>query len=123
MRHSCILFLVLPLASATDHACPSCHHRRCDTHYLLYIYDRLKQQLAAAPQEVPAGLAVPLPPGAPAGPLGMVLERSRQLCLSSYSKELLAEGSAAETLQRWKVPGLSPQQSAVFMELFSWRDR
>ncbi len=53
----------------------------------------------------------------------MVLERSRQLCLSSYSKELLIEGSIAEVLQRWKVLGLSPQQSAVFTELFSWRDR
>jgi hypothetical protein len=72
---------------------------------------------------VPAGLAVPLPPGTPAGPLGTVLERSRQLCLNSYNMEVLSDSSAGEVLQRWKVAGLSPQQSAVFTELYRWRDR
>jgi hypothetical protein len=40
------------------------HYARCDTHYLLYCYDRLRQQLAATPS-VPPSLAVPLPPHGP----------------------------------------------------------
>lgn len=43
------------------------HYARADTHFLLYIHDRMKQELLArgrGEDAVPAGLVVPLPPGA-----------------------------------------------------------
>lgn len=44
------------------------HYARADTHFLLYIHDRMKEELlnrGSGQEAVPAGLAVPLPPGVP----------------------------------------------------------
>jgi exosome complex exonuclease RRP6 len=58
-----------------------------------------------------------------AGPVtATVLERSRQICLKTYEKELLTPGSAAEAAARWGLSGLSAAQSAAFAGLYAWRD-
>ncbi len=41
------------------------HYARCDTHFLLYVHDRLKQELVAAGEKVPNSFRVPQPPGVP----------------------------------------------------------
>lgn len=102
------------------------HYARSDTHYLLYIYDRMKQELAVAGPNVPPPLVVPLPPGVPVGALGTVLERSRQLCLQRYTKGCLLEGAALDDGDRWAAHlprGLAPQHAAVFDALYRFRDR
>lgn len=55
----------------------------------------------------------PLPISGPQGALGTCLERSRQLCLSLYEKELFTETSYLDLYQRLATP-LPPQQLAVF---------
>lgn len=50
-----------------------------------------------------------------------MLERSRQLCLKLYAKDLLGPDSHAEVLERWGLR-LSALQAAVFAALFAWRD-
>jgi exosome complex exonuclease RRP6 len=115
-------------------------YARCDTHYLLHAHDCLKAELRAADRagaRVPSTYAVALPrhamPSAAAadqqqqqpvaGPLlATVLERSRLICAKTYEKEPLTPASAADALERWRVYGLSPVQTAVFSALYAWRD-
>ncbi|EFJ50729.1 hypothetical protein VOLCADRAFT_58009, partial [Volvox carteri f. nagariensis] len=37
---------------------PMLHYARCDTHYLLYVYDKLREQLAALPDQRVSSLLV-----------------------------------------------------------------
>ncbi len=55
------------------------------------------------------------------GALGIVLERSRQLCLTRYEKDSLAPDAAHRTLARWGET-LDGHQTSVFDALLSWRD-
>ncbi|KXZ56029.1 hypothetical protein GPECTOR_2g1581 [Gonium pectorale] len=101
------------------------HYARCDTHFLLHVYDRLRQQLRDLPDDrIPPSLLVPLPPppANPGGALGLVLERSRQLCLKTYRKPVLSPAEVQNMLLRWGLT-LSPAQTSVFSALLSWRDR
>lgn len=41
------------------------HYARCDTHFLLYVYDVLKKELSAAGERVPVTYKVDLPLHAP----------------------------------------------------------
>ena len=41
------------------------YYARCDTHFLLYIYDRLKIELQDAGKRVPHSIEIPLPPHGP----------------------------------------------------------
>lgn len=59
--------------------------------------------------QIPPSLAVPLPPGAPGGALGLVLERSRQLCLKTYRKEPFAP--TAYRVRRTTAPASAREQS------------
>ncbi|GAX83766.1 hypothetical protein CEUSTIGMA_g11191.t1 [Chlamydomonas eustigma] len=98
------------------------HYARCDTHYLLYIYDRLKQLLLEAGDKVPPALHVEIPESSGgSGAMGCVLERSRQLCLQPYRKELLTPDAALESAAKWSLR-LTPEQCGVFCKLFEWRD-
>ena len=58
-------------------------------------------------------LQLPLPAGAPAGALGTVLERSRQLCLQMYEKQLFSEQGAEQAYNSSKL-GLSASQQGVY---------
>ncbi|KAK9816813.1 hypothetical protein WJX72_005334 [[Myrmecia] bisecta] len=100
------------------------HYARSDTHYLLYIYDRLKEELLAQADRVPANLCVQLPAEVAPGALGTVLERSRRLCLQLYEKELFTETSYLDLYNRCRETNpLDAEQLAVFAGLFAWRDR
>jgi hypothetical protein len=67
-------------------------------------------------------LLVPLPPGAPGGALGLVLERSRLLCLARYTKEAFSPDAYQQVVAKWGM-ALSPSQMSVFAALWEWRDR
>ena len=72
----------------------------------------LQAELAAKGDKL-AVVPCPLPISGPQGALGTCLERSRQLCLSLYEKELFTETSYLDLYQRLATP-LPPQQLAVF---------
>jgi len=106
------------------------HYARADTHYLFHCYDRVRQELAtrtmAAEGEegeiISPHVAMPLPEKNPGGALGIVLERSRQICLHLYEKEQLRENSYL-TLYEKINKNFSDEQLSVFSALYSWRDR
>ncbi|KAL6764692.1 ribonuclease H-like domain-containing protein [Haematococcus lacustris] len=87
---------------------PMLHYARCDTHYLLYIYDRLKQMLLEEGRQPPT-------------PLALVLERSRRLTLVLYQKEEWSPVAYQDMLVRWEVSLLLPQR-VVLAGLLAWRD-
>ena len=71
----------------------------------------LQAELVKQGSRVPPGLAVALPPATPGGALGVTLERSKQLCLQMYEKELFSETSY-ESMTGQLV--CSAEQLAVF---------
>ncbi|DBB05628.1 TPA: hypothetical protein ACH3X1_012245 [Trebouxia sp. C0004] len=95
-------------------------YARMDTHYLLYIYDCLKAELITLGTKVPAVLAVALPPNTPPGALGVTLERSKQLCLQMYEKDLFTETSYENVMSQLVC---TPEQLAVLAGLYAWRNR
>ncbi|CAL8468190.1 g7729 [Coccomyxa elongata] len=97
------------------------HYARMDTHYLLYIYDCLKVELAKVPR-VPDHLRSEVPQRGPTSCLGVVLERSRLLCLQRYEKELFSESAYLDYYRRCHER-LTREQLAVFAGLYAWRDR
>ncbi|BDA42121.1 probable exosome component 10 at N-terminal half [Coccomyxa sp. Obi] len=97
------------------------HYARMDTHYLLYIYDCLKVELAKVPR-VPDHLQNEVPQRGPKSCLGVVLERSRLLCLQRYEKELFSESAYLDYYRRCHER-LTREQLAVFAGLYAWRDR
>ncbi|KAI8373901.1 ribonuclease H-like domain-containing protein [Blakeslea trispora] len=90
------------------------NYARSDTHFLLYIYDCLRNELLAnSPSE---------------GSLMRVcLQRSNEVALQKYEKEAydaahgLGPGGWKNMLSKWKY-ALNSQQLAVFKALHSWRD-
>ncbi|GAQ85964.1 hypothetical protein KFL_002630080 [Klebsormidium nitens] len=104
-------------------------YARMDTHYLLYIYDRMRGLLldngskrkrrrkdgesgeSSDDQDAPRKDLVQ-----------QVLDRSRDLCLAVYEKELFRETSY---LKLYKNYGrhLNKQQLAALAGLYAWRDR
>lgn len=94
------------------------HYARADTHFLLYIYDVLKKELAelsVVPRELGIGTL---------NPLEIVLERSRRICLSLYQREQISEDSFLGLYD--KIPEASSfgsEQTAMFAALYSWRDK
>ena len=76
-------------------------YARSDTHYLLYIYDRVHNELVEKGQVLPA------------------LNNSRLLCQRVYDKEMFQPTLASFQL---KCPSLNKTQSAVLQSLFEWRD-
>ncbi|KAJ2612303.1 exosome nuclease subunit [Coemansia sp. RSA 1804] len=112
-------------------------YARADTHFLLYVYDRLRNELAARGAEClgqdadnPAAPAFGRLAGvgvveAPTQPMALVLRRSAQTALRTYAKDAYgADGPAgwAALLRKWRRP-LNRAQTAVFRALHDWRDR
>ena len=75
----------------------------------------LQVELAEVPR-VPDHYQADLPGSGPATMLGVVLERSRRLCLSQYQKELLTPTSYLDAFARMQ-DRLTRQQLAVFAGL------
>lgn len=98
------------------------HYARADTHFLLYCYDVLRKELAEC-STVPEHLAIPLPNNGPQGALGTALERSRQICLQLYEKELNNESSFMNLYSKSASELFSDQQLSVFAALYDWRDK
>ncbi|XP_055000214.1 exosome component 10-like [Sorex araneus] len=83
-------------------------YAREDTHYLLYIYDRLRLELWAGGHQQPTQARV-------------VWQRSRDLCLRKFAKPLFTDESYLKLYAKLKTP-LNTQQLAAFRLLFAWRD-
>ncbi|XP_052547821.1 exosome component 10 isoform X2 [Tympanuchus pallidicinctus] len=84
-------------------------YARDDTHYLLYIYDKMREALWERGNEQPAQLRV-------------VWQRSRDICLKKYIKPLFSDESYLELYRRQKKH-LNTQQLTAFRLLFAWRDK
>ncbi|XP_042333911.1 exosome component 10 [Sceloporus undulatus] len=85
------------------------NYARDDTHYLLYIYDRVREELWQRGNEQPAQLQV-------------VWQRSKDICLKKYIKPIFTENSYME-LYRKQKKHLNTQQLTAFKLLFAWRDK
>ncbi|NXJ64801.1 EXOSX protein, partial [Rostratula benghalensis] len=84
-------------------------YAREDTHYLLYIYDKVREALWERGNEQPTQLQV-------------VWQRSKDICLKKYIKPLFSDESYLELYRRQKKH-LNTQQLAAFRLLFAWRDK
>ncbi|XP_010213708.1 PREDICTED: exosome component 10 [Tinamus guttatus] len=84
-------------------------YARDDTHYLLYIYDKVREALWERGNEQPTQLQI-------------VWQRSRDICLKKYMKPLFTDESYLELYRRQKKH-LNTQQLAAFRLLFAWRDK
>ncbi|NWW86671.1 EXOSX protein, partial [Rhynochetos jubatus] len=84
-------------------------YARDDTHYLLYIYDKVREALWERGNEQPTQLQV-------------VWQRSKDICLKKYIKPLFTDESYLELYRRQKKH-LNTQQLAAFRLLFAWRDK
>ena len=97
-------------------------YAREDTHYLLFVYDKMKNELLAQSGEHSSRL------------LDQCLQRSSQLCLQRYEKPAFTPDAylvlwrRLNLQQRFKLPpsgsgaAVAPQQR-VFAALYDWRDR
>uniref|UniRef100_A0A8C5U955 Exosome complex component 10 n=1 Tax=Malurus cyaneus samueli TaxID=2593467 RepID=A0A8C5U955_9PASS len=84
-------------------------YARDDTHYLLYIYDKVRESLWERGNEQPTQLQV-------------VWQRSRDICLKKYIKPLFTDESYLDLYRRQKKH-LDTQQLTAFRLLFAWRDK
>ncbi|XP_044134265.1 exosome component 10 [Bufo gargarizans] len=84
-------------------------YARADTHYLLYIYDKMRTELmnAANGQQ---------------NLLQLVWQKSKEICLKRFVKPIFTEESYLELYQKLKRH-LNTQQLAAFRLLFAWRDK
>jgi len=82
-------------------------YARADTHYLIYIYDRLRLDLAK--QE--------------AGSVRDVFKRSRQLSLQKYAKPTFGEDDYIDFYKKKNRKKFNSQQLEAFRLLFAWRDQ
>jgi exosome complex exonuclease RRP6 len=94
------------------------YYARSDTHYLLYIYDRIRNDLIAASDRSDPERDF----------LGRTLEKSRELSLSRHEHpgfdEETGQGSRGwyNYILKNSHFALSSEQFAVFRALWSWRD-
>ena len=86
-------------------------YAREDTHYLLYIYDRLVNELLDASTNAEGNL------------LHEVLRRSAGLCLQKYEKPVLAPESHLRLMELVGIHTASAKSQRVFAALYEWRDR
>ncbi|XP_029291840.1 exosome complex component 10 [Cottoperca gobio] len=84
-------------------------YARSDTHYLPYIYDRVKAQLLDFNHGQP-------------GLLQSVWNKSKDISLKRYVKPIYTEESYLE-LQRKQKRSFNTQQLTAFRLLFAWRDK
>ncbi|XP_076881069.1 protein RRP6-like 2 [Bidens hawaiensis] len=86
-------------------------YAREDTHYLLYIYDVMKRRLLSLPKD----------PDCTEEPLVEVYQRSYNLCMQLYQKELMTKNSYL-SIYGLHAADLSGQQLAIVAGLCEWRD-
>ncbi|XP_075459602.1 exosome complex component 10 isoform X2 [Ascaphus truei] len=84
-------------------------YARADTHYLLYIYDKMRTELLNAGNEQQ-------------NLLQLVWQRSKDICLKKFVKPIFTEESYQDLYQKQKKP-LNTQQLSAFRLLFAWRDK
>ncbi|XP_006145397.1 exosome component 10 isoform X1 [Tupaia chinensis] len=84
-------------------------YARDDTHYLLYIYDKMRLELWERGGNQPVQLQV-------------VWQRSRDICLKKFLKPIFTDESYLE-LYRKQKKHLNTQQLTAFQLLFAWRDK
>ncbi|EFJ27175.1 hypothetical protein SELMODRAFT_95804, partial [Selaginella moellendorffii] len=83
-------------------------YAREDTHYLLYVYDKMKGMLRDAETTEDLYLEV--------------CQRSRDLCLQLYEKELFTESSFLH-IYGLAEKNLTPEKLAIVAGLYAWRDK
>ena len=71
----------------------------------------MQAELIRQGSKVPPGMGVTLPPSTPPGALGVTLERSKQLCLQMYEKELFTDSSHQSMTAQLVC---TPEQLAAF---------
>lgn len=84
------------------------HYAREDTHYLLYVYDKLRNELLSRGN-------------AQHNLLHAVYTRSRDVCLQRYERPVYSRESAIALYRKHQRP-LNPTQLAVYYALHEWRD-
>ncbi len=100
---------------------PLLDYARGDTHYLLYVFDRLREDLLRQGPEVPAPLAVPIPAGQPGGSLGTALQRSRQLCYMLYEPPTWQGAAGFMPTYKRAKGSLNPRELTAYAALYRWR--
>ncbi|KAI7906905.1 ribonuclease H-like domain-containing protein [Cokeromyces recurvatus] len=91
------------------------NYARSDTHFLLYIYDCLRNELVNKSTSEDGNL------------VRFCLQKSNEVALQKYDKEVydhlhgLGPNGWKNMLSKWKY-AINPQQLAVFKALHSWRD-
>lgn len=91
---------------------PMLQYARADTHYLLYIHDRLRNDL--------------LMKGGPNEAIGTelvkaVYERGKEICLKRYEKPPFSNTSHLSVLRKSRST-FNAKQMFAFKELYAWRD-
>ncbi|XP_053547418.1 exosome component 10 [Bombina bombina] len=84
-------------------------YARGDTHYLLYIYDKMRTELLKTANGQP-------------NLLQMVWQKSKDICLKRFTKPIFTEDSYLELYQKQKKH-LNSQQFTAFRLLYAWRDK
>ncbi|XP_060787510.1 exosome component 10 [Neoarius graeffei] len=84
-------------------------YAQADTHYLLYVYDRLRADLFDAANGQPVLIQ-------------LVWSRSKDLCLKKYMKPIFTEESYMELYKRQKK-SFNSQQLTAFRLMYAWRDK
>ncbi|KAK2840841.1 hypothetical protein Q7C36_012420 [Tachysurus vachellii] len=84
-------------------------YAQADTHYLLYVYDRLRADLFDAANGQPSLIQ-------------LVWSKSKDLCLKKYLKPIFTEESYMELYKRQKK-SFNSQQITAFRLLYAWRDK
>lgn len=91
---------------------PMLEYARADTHYLLYIYDRLRNDLLRkGGQNKSIGVEL----------LKNVYERGRDICLKRYEKPPFSDTSHLSVLRKSRST-FNAKQMFAFKELYAWRD-
>lgn len=84
-------------------------YARADTHFLLYIYDRLRNDLLSKGNHGPELLR-------------NVYERGKELCLKRYEKPQFSDTSHLSVLRKSRST-FTARQMLAFKEMYAWRDR
>ncbi|XP_017322612.1 exosome component 10 [Ictalurus punctatus] len=84
-------------------------YAQADTHYLLYVYDRLRADLFDAANGQP-------------GLVQVVWSKSKDLCLKKYMKPIFTEESYMELYKKQKK-SFNSQQLTAFRLMYAWRDK
>ncbi|KAG9510400.1 Exosome component 10 [Fragariocoptes setiger] len=92
------------------------NYARSDTHYLLYIYDRLRNDILYTLPEDSKNVT-------PQAQLKSVYSKGREICLKKYEKQAFSETGYMSVIKKWRYPGkFNKRQVSACQELYRWRD-